>query len=73
MDPVGRIQSEGAVGHPRQRLHRIGVVAVGQHAVRGQPGKLPEGFLNVRQIVEIIQMIRLDVQHHRQCGEEIQE
>ena len=32
-----------------------------------------EGLLNVRQILEIIQMVRLHIQHHRQSGEEIQE
>ena len=32
-----------------------------------------EGFLNIRQILEVIQVIRLHVQHNGQGGEEIQE
>ena len=76
---IGRVnavsfpKAEGNIVDALHGLHRMGVVAVGDHAEGGQRRKLVEGFLDVRQIFEIIQMIRLHVQHDRQRGEEIQE
>ena len=51
----------------------MGIVTVGNHAEGGHFRELMEGFLDVRQILKIVQMILLHVQHQRQRGEEIQE
>ena len=73
MDPVALSHSEENAVNSFHGLYRMGIVAVGDHAIGGQGGKLMEGFLDVRQILEIIQVIRLHIQNHRQGGEEIEE
>ena len=52
---------------------QVGIIAVDQDPVGGQFCKLMEGMLDLLQIFEIIQMILLDIQHHRQGGVEVQE
>ena len=72
-DPVVFSKAKGHIGDAFQGLDRMGVVTIGHDGIRSHTGKLVEGFLNICQILEIIQMIRLHIQHHRQSGEEIQE
>ena len=73
MYPVLGIQAKAHIVQALQRLQHMGIVSVGKNAAAGQLGKFPEGFLNIRQILEIIQMIRFNIQNHRQGGKEIQE
>ena len=49
------------------------IIAIGNDAVCCQLGKLVEGILHIRQIFEIVQMIRFHIQHDGHRGEEIQE
>lgn len=70
-----------ALGNPKcdkiealQRVHGIDVVPVGQNSsgfFGNQLNEFAEGFLNVRQVLKIVQVIRLHIQHHRQSGEEV--
>ena len=53
-------------------LHGMGVIAIGHHAEGGHFGKLMKGLLNVRQILEVVQVVCFHIQHHSQRGEEIQ-
>ena len=66
-------QTEADVLHALQGLHGVLVITVGDDAVGGQLRELMEGILDVLQILEIVQVICLDVQDHRQRGAEIQE
>ena len=76
---IGRVnavsfpKAEGNIVDALHGLHRMGVVAVGDHAEGGKRRELVEGLLNVRQILEIVQVIRFHIQHDCQGGEEIQE
>ena len=71
-DPVSLPQAKGHIGDALQGLHRVGVVSVGHHAVGGHTGKFMEGFLNIRQILEVVQVVRLHVQHNGDGRVEIQ-
>ena len=73
MDAVALPQAEGDIVDALHGLDGVGIVTVGDHAEGGHLGKLVEGFLNIRQILEVIQVVLLHVQHQGQSGEEIQE
>ena len=51
----------------------MGVVTVCHNSGGRHLGKLVERLLNILQILEIIQMVRLHIQHHSQSGVEVQE
>ena len=52
-----------------QRIHRILIIIVGydRAGLRHACGKLPEGVLDVVNVLEKVKMIRLDVQYDRRC------
>ena len=52
-------------GHLGHGLYGIGVVAIIDHRARGLVGKFDECLLNVLQIAKEIQVIPVNVQHHR--------
>ena len=54
-------------------LHRVGVITVCQNAECSRLGKLMEGFFNGIQILEIVKMIRFNIQDNSQRGIEIKE
>ena len=58
-------QAKADVGNALHGFHRVGVVSVGGNAEGCHFRKLMEGFLDVCQILEIVQMICLHIQHHR--------
>lgn len=64
-----RAQAEGddLALNPAQGVHGVGIVAVCDHGARlgrNALGKLAERVLDVLDILEKVQMIRLDVQDH---------
>ena len=65
-------QAEGApfTGELAKEAHNARIFAPAQgHPVRGQKGKkLAEGALNMLDVLVIIQVIRIDIQHHRHRG-----
>ena len=71
---VPRLQAKGGDGAalPLQGAHGVGVVPVGNDApaLGHQVGKAPEGVLHILQILEKVQVVRLDVQDDRHRGEE---
>ena len=73
MYPVVGIEAKAHIVQAFQSFHHMGIISVGKNAAAGQLGKFPERLLNVRQILEVIQMIRLNIQNHRQGRKEIQE
>ena len=73
MDAVALTQTEGHCVQTGHGVHGVGVIAVGQDAALGGSGELAEGCLDGSQILEVVQMVLLNVQHHSQGGEEIQE
>ena len=52
---------------------RVGTLADGQAPLRQQVQELAEGFLNFVDIPVAVQMIRINVQHHRHGGAHLQE
>ena len=74
---VALLHTEGnhRTGLPLQRLHGVGILTVGHDvpAVRHQISKGPEGVLHVLQVLEEVQVVRLNVQNHRHRGTEGEE
>ena len=68
-------QTEGDVVDARQGFLGVGIVAGGDDTARfrHQLGKGTEGFLNVGQILEEIQMVGFHVENHGHGGEKVQE
>ena len=59
-----------------QRIHGVFIHAIGDDDAtirRGQLRKLPEGVLDVLQILEEVQMIGINIQNHGNGGGEVQE
>ena len=73
MNSVILTKAKADILKTREGIHSVLIVAVRQNSAGGQLGKLAEGFLHILQILKVIQVIRLNVQHHSQRREEIQE
>jgi len=72
---VAQTEAERGAAERLKQLHDAAVVAVadGDAMRRQQREELAEGFLNMIDIAVKIQMIRVDVQHHRDRGTHVQE
>ena len=73
VNPVLLPQAKGNIVNALHCRNGVGVITVGNYAKGCQRGKLMERFLNILQILEIVQMVCFHIQDHRQSGEEIQE
>ena len=73
--PILYAEGEHRVGQTLHGLPRALVIGVGDDIapLGHQRRKVVEGVLDVRQILEEIQMVGVDVQYHRHGGEEVQE
>ena len=73
MDGVVGFQTKAGVLQTLHGIHGILIITVGQNAGGSDLCELVEGLFNIVQILEIVQMVLLNVQHHSQRGEEVQE
>ena len=65
------IQSEGHIVNPLHGRNGMGIITVGDYTKGCKLRKFMEGFLNIFQILEVIQMIRFHIQYNSQGREEI--
>ena len=68
------VNAKAGIGNALERVAGIFVVAVGnnQTVFRYEADKFPERLLDIRKVLEEVQMVRIDVQNDRRCREEVQ-
>ena len=65
-DPIVLTKAEADIIQALQSINCVGIVAVGQNTAGAEHSKLAEGFFHIRKILEIVQMIRFNIQDHGQ-------